>query len=95
MVYPSRAQSAKEKRDAAASKTIAASNQFDFERRKFDGTDKDNPRSDIDDEEEEIQDSKPGELDVDFKRILKTAFRIKGEAKHEVFEALQFAGIYT
>ena len=36
-----------------------------------------------------------GQLQSDFKRILKIAFRIKGDAKHEVFEALQFEGIYT
>ena len=49
------------------------------------GLDDDNPN----------EQNKPGQLGSEFKRILKTAFRIKGDAKHEVFEALQFAGIYT
>ena len=51
------------------------------------GLDDDNPN----DQEQ----NKPGQIGSEFKRILKTAFRIKGDAKHEVFEALQFAGIYT
>ena len=86
-------QLAKEKRDAAAaSKAIASPNPFDYDGLAFDGKDKDNPRSESDDDAEP---NKPGQLEVDFKRILKTAFRIKGDTKHEVFEALEFAGIYT
>jgi len=89
----SKAQLAKEKRDAATSKKMASPNPFDCDGKAFDGKDKDNP-SDIDNDDVQER-NKSGQLESGFKRILKTAFRIKGDAKHEVFEALLFAEIYT
>ena len=61
-------------------------NRFALDGKLFDD---DDPPSDDEDK------AKTGELDAEFVRILRTAFQVKDDASHEVFQALQSEGIYT
>ena len=83
-----------DKREAATwtpTPTKAINNLFNYDGRAFDGKDKDNPN----DDDKDGNKPNTGRLDGEFVRILRTAFQVKGDSSHEVFQALQSEGIYT
>ena len=77
-------------REAAAwwMKPTTSKTRVDPNRFVFDGKDDDDPPSDE-------HKPKTGRLSKEFVRILRTAFQVKEDSSHEVFQALQSEGIYT